>query len=182
MGFWRSLCPGHEQDYRWPCLQHCMQTLTVSPSAVPWADACFPLRDDTERILFHRETAHHKACGIHTITLSNWAVISGRRHCWVLFKCIAQPQFCHRQQGRQQSCSCPRQGDLQRCSKQIILIDGDSFMTQGNKPQDWVPSSSITFKKIAVKQCRWMNGSTGKGEKSDFLIRGWTVPFLNCCS
>lgn len=174
-----------------------MQTLTVSPSAVPWADACFPLRDDTERILFHRETAHHKACGIHTITLSNWAVISGRRHCWVLFKCIAQPQFCHRQQGRQQSCSCPRQGDLQRCSKQIILIDGDSFMTQGNKPQDWVPSSSITFKKksydilavdvsktrqLAVKQCRWMNGSTGKGEKSDFLIRGWTVPFLNCCS
>lgn len=174
-----------------------MQTLTVSPSAVPWADACFPLRDDTERILFHRETAHHKACGIHTITLSNWAVISGRRHCWVLFKCIAQPQFCHRQQGRQQSCSCPRQGDLQRCSKQIILIDGDSFMTQGNKPQDWVPSSSITFKKksydiltvdvsktrqLAVKQCRWMNGSTGKGEKSDFLIRGWAVPFLNCCS
>lgn len=174
-----------------------MQTLTVSPSAVPWADACFPLRDDTERILFHRETAHHKACGIHTITLSNWAVISGNRHCWVLFKCIAQPQFCHRQQGRQQSCSCPRQGDLQRCSKQIILIDGDSFMTQGNKPQDWVPSSSITFKKksydilavdvsktrqLAVKQCRWMNGSTGKGEKSDFLIRGWAVPFLNCCS
>lgn len=174
-----------------------MQTLTVSPSAVPWADACFPLRDDTERILFHRETAHHKACGIHTITLSNWAVISGNRHSWVLFKCIAQPQFCHRQQGRQQSCSCPRQGDLQRCSKQIILIDGDSFMTQGNKPQDWVPSSSITFKKksydiltvdvsktrqLAVKQCRWMNGSTGKGEKSDFLIRGWTVPFLNCCS
>lgn len=182
MGFWRSLCSGHEQDYRWPCLRRCMQTLTVSPSAVPWADACFPLRDDTERILFHRETAHHKACGIHTITLSNWAVISGNRHCWVLFKCIAQPQFCHRQQGRQQSCSCPRQGDLQRCSKQIILMDGDSFMTRGNKPQARVPSSSITFKKLAVKQCRWMNGSTGKGEKSDFLIRGWTVPFLNCCS